>query len=108
MGYKRFSRPVQVLNDGGWIVESVRPEPLRGGAVALIDENLNAVNLRMYNEGQFEVRVADAAESDGGALRDHVRSVIAQNPRPWRAFIQTAEAEVKRRSEMLASRLKKE
>ncbi len=28
---------------GGWVVETVQPEPLHGGAVVFVDEHLDAV-----------------------------------------------------------------
>ena len=45
-GYPRW---VNVYNTGGWVVETVFPEPVHGAAVVLVDEELNATSLRMYN-----------------------------------------------------------
>ena len=97
MDFKGYAGPVQVLNTGGWIVDSVRPEPSRGAAIVLLDDGLNAVNLRMYDEGLYETRVADAAGAGSNPLREHIRRVLDHDPRPWCAFAGTARAEVGKR-----------
>jgi UDP-2,3-diacylglucosamine pyrophosphatase LpxH len=101
-----YPQPVPVLNTGGWIVESIEPEPLRGGAVALIDEELNAVNLRMYNEGRYEVRVEEPVppEAPRSALWEHVNGIARSDCEPWRGFGRTVAVEVARRAEFLKAR----
>ena len=42
--------PVAVYNTGGWIVDKVKREEVFGGAVLLMDENLDACLLEMYRE----------------------------------------------------------
>ena len=41
---------VPVYNTGGWVVETVDPAPLHGGAAVLLNENLDVASLRLYNE----------------------------------------------------------
>ena len=64
MNFRGLPQWVNVYNTGGWVVESVDPEPLHGGAMVLVDENLNTVSLRMYNEAdapsRYAVRTAEA------------------------------------------------
>lgn len=50
MIFNEYPQWVNVYNTGGWVVDSVEPQPLHGGAIVLLDENLNAISLRMYNE----------------------------------------------------------
>jgi hypothetical protein len=46
---------VPVYNTGGWVVETLDPAALHGGAVVLLNENLDVVSLRMYNEADGPV-----------------------------------------------------
>lgn len=96
-----YARPAAILNQGGWVVDSRQPQPLCGGAIVLVDDELNAVSLRMYNEDRFEVR---AAAAQPNPLLAHVEKLIARDPGPWRAFSETARVEVRERAENLASR----
>lgn len=41
---------VDVYNTGGWVVDTLQPVPLQGGAAILLDADLNAVSLRLYNQ----------------------------------------------------------
>src|SRR5205807_8784895 len=45
-----YHRPLWIYNTGGWVVDSLKPAPLQGGAVILIDEALNVASLRVYNQ----------------------------------------------------------
>ena len=38
---------VPVYNTGGWVVETVDPGPLHGGAAVLLNENLDVASLRL-------------------------------------------------------------
>jgi hypothetical protein len=40
------SEPLRIVNTGGWVVDTRTPRPWHGGAVALLDEHLNAVSVR--------------------------------------------------------------
>ncbi|MFH1135278.1 MAG: metallophosphoesterase [Pseudomonadota bacterium] len=51
--YKKFNNypgVVDVYNTGGWVVETKKPSPLHGGAMVLVDEDLNVAAIRLYNE----------------------------------------------------------
>ncbi len=41
---------VRLCNIGGWVVETVTPDPHHGGSALLIDEQLHVAVLRLYNE----------------------------------------------------------
>jgi Calcineurin-like phosphoesterase len=47
---------VKVFNDGGWVVDSMVPAPLKGGAVILVDEDLNTASVRIYNEAELDTQ----------------------------------------------------
>ncbi|MDR3605287.1 MAG: metallophosphoesterase [Syntrophaceae bacterium] len=48
--FGHYEKPVHVYNTGGWVVDTLNPEPCHGGAIVLIDDNLETVLLKVYNE----------------------------------------------------------
>ena len=91
------SQPVKILNTGGWVVDTRVPRPEQGGAVALIGEDLSAVSLRFYNEGQYGVRVEEPLQPGGthSQLWEHVRAVVQPDREPWRTFTDTVAREAR-------------
>jgi hypothetical protein len=55
--------PVHVYNSGGWVVDTEDVEPLHGGAVLLVDSELNTVSVRMYNEASHVSKYKVTAEA---------------------------------------------
>jgi hypothetical protein len=59
---------LKVYNSGGWVVDGDKLQKLHGGAVILIDENYDAVSLRLYNETDdpngYEVKVQEAMDPE--------------------------------------------
>lgn len=45
-----YARPLDVYNTGGWVVDTVTPEPVHGGAIVMVDDQYHCASLRMYNE----------------------------------------------------------
>ena len=41
---------VQILNTGGWVVDTAEPAGVQGGGAVLMDDDLNAVLLRFYTQ----------------------------------------------------------
>jgi len=92
-----FRKPVKVYNNGGWVVDTVDPDPWHGGAIVLIDENLNSTSLRMYNESgnvnDYRVTVEQPPADDQGqkAFHQRIEKIISEasnDPKdnPWKAF----------------------
>ena len=109
MDFAEYPRPVSVLNTGGWLVESIEPEPLHGGAIALIDDGLNTVNLRLYHEGRYDVQVEEPLwpGSEHSALWEQINQIVNADLDPWRSFGLTVSAEIMRREEFLKSRARR-
>ena len=61
--------PVEVLNTGGWVVDSVEDDSVQGAAVVLLDERLEAVSVRCYQEGTTDTRGARAHGGRPGRVR---------------------------------------
>jgi hypothetical protein len=104
-----FPEGLTVLNTGGWIVESLDPEPLRGAAVVLVDEELHAVSVRLYNEGRYQVHVEEAAPPGRAHSEfwERMRSRVAGDREPWKSFAEAASLEVARRAALLRRRTRR-
>jgi UDP-2,3-diacylglucosamine pyrophosphatase LpxH len=99
---------VRVFNTGGWVLDTAEPRPEQGGAAVLIDEDLNAVNLRFYQEGQYRVRVEEPfrAGQRHSLLFEHVNSMVQGQADPWRSFSETAAREAGMRVENFKERVR--
>lgn len=81
-----YFQPVRVFNTGGWVIDTRKPDPDQGAAAVLLDENLNAVSLRFFNQGRYGVRVSEPLPHT--AFYDRVRSYVKPDLDPWRSFNQ--------------------
>jgi hypothetical protein len=99
----------RILNTGGWVVDAPQAQPLHGAAAVLIGEDLSAINVRWYNEGSYTVRVEEPvpAGAQHSALYDEMNSMFRAQPQSWKAFGETARAEVELRAVNFANRLKR-
>jgi UDP-2,3-diacylglucosamine pyrophosphatase LpxH len=109
--FAKYSQVVNVYNTGGWIVDTDDTEPIHGGAVVLIDEDLNAVSLRMYNEnedpGKYAVRVEQAKKAaEPNDLYDRISALVDPGQDPWKTFSMTAARTVDIRREHLRARIR--
>jgi hypothetical protein len=111
MNFRGFPEWVNVYNTGGWIVESVAPEQLHGGAVILVDENLNTVSLRMYNEAEdpskYEVKVKEATHEgeEKNPLFRRISNLVKPAEDPWKTFSAIAARTVRIRAQNLRARI---
>ena len=88
-GSKPYPKPVKLLNSGGWVVDTRAISPLKGGAVIVVDEDLNVASLRMYNEHdpqQPSLVQVKAAEKEDNPLLSELRNWINPNAELWRTF----------------------
>jgi len=106
-----FPRWVNVYNTGGWVVETTEPEPIHGGAVVLIDEQLRATSLCMYHEtreaGDYRVSVEEASHvgERGNPFHQEVVEGVHPEADPWRRFSELAAAAVRERADLLQRRV---
>ena len=83
---------VNVYNTGGWVVDGLTPQGRHGGAAILIDENLNAVSLRLYNEykdpSRYTVTVQEARHPGEPPTPFYLKlqGLVTSAKDPWRAF----------------------
>jgi len=111
MNFPGYGDRVNVYNTGGWVVETVDPQSLHGGAVVLIDEGLNAAALRMYNEhadpaGYFvSLREARHAGESVNPLYLRLGALLDQTAGPWKSFPETVSRAVRVRAQNLRVRI---
>lgn len=111
MNFEGYPEWVNVYNTGGWVVESVQPQLLRGGAVILVDEDLNTVSLRMYNEDansvKYLVRVEEATHEgeEKSPFYQRINDLVNSSVDPWKTFSATAADSVHVRAKYLQARI---
>ena len=75
--------PVQVLNTGGWVVDSVADDSVQGAAVVLLDERLEAVSVRCYQEGSTDTQVRVRTAGVPGPFAARVTALVDAHEREW-------------------------
>lgn len=113
MNFKGYPQWVNVYNTGGWVVETVKAEPLHGGAIVLVDENLDAISLRMYNESDslqgYSVGVEQAKHpgDPDNPLFGHICKLVERKDKAdlWKGFSDTVARAVSVRAQNLRARI---
>ncbi len=111
--FEEYPGLVSVYNMGGWVIEKRTPSPIHGAAAVLLDEDLNATSLRLYNEaenaGEYEVRVEEATDQTvpDNPLTGHVGSLLEKKAGSWREFSRITAEEVEKHREYLRYRVRK-
>ncbi len=111
MNLKNYPGWVKVYNTGGWVVESIKPEPKHGGAIILIDENLDSVSLRMFNENEdpdgYIVKVEDAKHPGTKSTEFYEKIVqyVDADKDPWKSFSDSVAKAVNIRAQNLSTRI---
>lgn len=52
-----YPNEIEIMNTGGWVIDTVQPQKQVGGAISLIDEDKNIVLLRLFNEEDLEIKM---------------------------------------------------
>ncbi len=98
-----YPGPVRVFNTGGWVVDTLTPVPVQGASAILLDEDLNAVALRFYNQtpdgSPMPVRLAKGEPDDGrpNPLYDRLDTLVDPGKEPWKTFSTAAASLVRER-----------
>ena len=88
---------VRVFNTGGWVVDHVAPQPLMGGAVILVSDELDVVSLRIYQQestpSSWEIVVETVKPTAGGEhFAEHIRGLVNPRRSPWSTFAAAVDA----------------
>ncbi|MEI6045901.1 MAG: metallophosphoesterase [Chloroflexota bacterium] len=111
MTFKGYPPHTKVYNTGGWVVDTQQTQPMHGGAIILVDENLHAASLRMYNEAteadHYAVKVTSVTQE--GLPKDpfytRLKSLVNPKSLPWSHFSEIVAQEVTHRMEILRERI---
>jgi UDP-2,3-diacylglucosamine pyrophosphatase LpxH len=105
-----FATPVQVVNTGGWVVDTPQRNPLKGASLVLIDDQLNVASLRCYTEGDtadsYRIRIDPVNATGPNDLVDQLRATIEPDRDPWAQLAQALQSVVSERGEQLEDRLR--
>ena len=105
-----FAAPVQVVNTGGWVVDTPQRNPLKGASVVLIDDQLNVASLRCYTESDtpdsYRVRIDPVNGTGRNDLVDQLRATIEPDRDPWAQLAQALQTVVGERGQQLEDRLR--
>ena len=110
-GYPQW---VNVYNTGGWVVETVKPERRHGGAIVLVDKDLNVTSLRMYNETErdedYRVSVEEARHGgeSSNPFHEDISKFVNTDDEPWKGFLKVVAEEIRQRAKNMHNRVKKE
>jgi hypothetical protein len=111
MTFAGYPSWIKVYNSGGWVVDTVEPEPIFGAAVILIDEALQATSLRLYNQaasaGEYAVRVEESTQpgATSSAFYDRINALIKPSSDPWKTFSERVAEAVSLRERVLQTKI---
>jgi hypothetical protein len=102
--YTGYDSKVRLFNSGGWVVDSVQPNPTHGGAIVLVDDDLNAASIRLYNESADDARppaLPQVSDTLNNPLVERLKPLISDTD-PWAAFSKAVFAQVPLQRQNLA------
>ena len=99
--------PAEILNTGGWVVDSLADDSVQGAAVVLLDEELNAVSVHCYHEGAVDTGVAVRTAGPEGAFFGRVQGLVDANSSAWARVATHAVAAVRERHQVLDLNIEK-
>lgn len=85
-----YPAPVAVYNTGGWVVDTATPAPVQGGAVVLLDEELNAATLELYRQTADGSPAPVTVVGTGDTLGGELAGVIDPKAEPWSSISRCA------------------
>ncbi|NLE22220.1 MAG: hypothetical protein GX624_05515 [Actinobacteria bacterium] len=100
-----------VANTGGWVVDHHEAQPLAGGAVALVSDELDVALVRLYQQledpahWRIDVETPDGAASE---FAEGIRKLIDPGSAPWSTFSAAAAGLVAERRRDLETTLDQE
>jgi len=111
MNFTGYPASMNVYNSGGWVVDTVQPTSIYGAAVILVDETLQPISLRMYNQAtsaaDYNVRVEESTRQGATSSPFHDRISALVNPasEPWKSFSATVAEAVGIHAQVLQTKI---
>jgi hypothetical protein len=96
---KGFTGPMTIANTGGWVVDTATAAPCQGGAMVVVDDDLNSAVLVAYQQdtdGVAPARVLPEPPEIAGTnpLPAYISERLAADDQPWKAVGGAAQFEV--------------
>lgn len=104
-----YAKPVQVVNTGGWVVDTVDRKETYGGAVILIDENLNIAPIQMYREcyQPNAAKVCLLPNTVENEFSIRISKLILENQKSFQSFSEITDKEIDLRIINLKTKINK-
>lgn len=109
--FRGYANTMPLYNTGGWVVDTVSREPAHGGAIVLVDEELNLTSLQMYNESE-DLRPVNVLRSPlNGQKKDlfheRISRFVDKQETPFGEFAERIHAAIQVRARGLEARLER-
>ncbi len=102
-----LANPVRTFNTGGWVVDTLAVEPLHGANMVLIDESLEVVCVRLYNQAAdpaaYQVHLDDGLPVEQGPFYQRLNELLRPGDEVWKTFSAAVAALVTEREKALAT-----
>ena len=111
LSFAGYPGPLKVYNSGGWIVDTVRPSPVYGAAVVLVDASLRTTSLRFYNQTEdgkgcaVSVQGCDSSDTPANPFHERIQSLVQPSDDPWRTFSHTVADAIQVREKVLQAKI---
>jgi len=111
MNFTGYPASMNVYNSGGWVVDTVQPSPIHGAAVILVDETLQPISLRMYNQAvtdiEYTVRVEESTRqgATSSPFHDRISALVDPASEPWKSFSATVAEAVGIHAQVLQTKI---
>ena len=107
-GYSMYGYPetIEIINSGGWIVDSLEPKPLHGGSIILIDEAKNCYHLNLFKEDESFPSIEISEESENSNIHDKISNLMLRNEGMFQNFIHLVFKEINFRKKLISNRIK--
>jgi metallophosphoesterase superfamily enzyme len=105
--YHGYNNKIKIFNSGGWVVDSLQPAPIHGGAIILVDDDFHTASLRMYNEAEQDSQFPPApfiSEVIDNPLMQRLKPLIT-NFGPWKEFANAVSVEIPLQRKDLSERV---
>ena len=111
MNFTGYPASMNVYNSGGWVVDTVQPASIYGAAVILVDETLQPISLRMYNQAvtevEYTVRVEESTRqgATSSPFHDRISALVDPASEPWKTFSATVAEAVRIHAQVLQTKI---
>ena len=106
-GYSKFGYPesIEIINSGGWIIDSIEPKPLFGGSVILIDNNKNCYHLNLFKETSNNPSLEISNQNDNEILYFNLLKIMKNKKEIFEKFQNDLFKEIEVRRRLVSNRV---